>query len=219
SGARDRFGEAPLFPAIRMVEGFEPLRDVERAYLRNSRTAEFNGLNMRARVAALRTTYQRVEELIRQYGLEAFLAAQEGIIEYVERVVRRRLREIPDGSWYSQIYHDHDGNQNVMYPMCCRVVKERDRLVIDLTGTAAQAIGPINCARPAMEGAVIGVVLIFLCYDLPWAIAGLRNIVEIVSEEGTLNNALSPAGVSMASTMATIAPHDVAAHPFAKLLL
>jgi N-methylhydantoinase B len=219
SGARDRFGEAPLFPALKMVEGFEPRRDVERAYLRNSRTAEFNALNMRARVAALRTTYQRVQELIRQYGLEAFLAAQEGIIEYVERVVRRRLREIPDGSWYSHIYHDHDGNDNVMYPMCCRVLKEGDRLVIDLTGTSPQAPGPINCARPAMEGAVMGVVLTFLCYDLPWAIAGLRNIVEIVSEEGTLNNALSPAGVSMASTMATLSTQDVVAQAFAKMML
>ena len=66
------------------------------------------------------------------------------------------LTEIPDGSWCSQIYHDHDGNENVMYPMCCRVVKEGDRLVIDLTGTSPQAPGSINCARPAMEGAVIG---------------------------------------------------------------
>jgi N-methylhydantoinase B len=219
SGAQDRFGEAPLFPALKMVEGFEPRWDVERAYLRNSRTAGFNALNMRARVAALRTTYQRVEELIAQYGLDDFLAAQEGIIEYVERVVRRRLREIPDGSWYSQIYHDHDGNDNVMYPMCCRVAKEGDRLVIDLTGTSPQAPGSINCARPAMEGAVMGVILTFLCYDLPWAIAGLRNIVEIVSEEGTLNNALSPAGVSMASTMATLSTQDVVAQAFAKMML
>ena len=219
AGAHDRFGEAPLFPAIRMVENFEPLVDVERAYLRNSRTAEFNALNMRARVAALRTTYQRVQELIEQYGLPAFLAAQDGIIDYVERVVRSRLREIPDGSWYSMNYHDHDGNSNIMYPMCCRVVKSGDRLTIDLTGTAPQAPGAINCARPAMEGAVLGVILTLLCYDLPWAIAGLRRVVEIVSEEGTMNNALSPAAVSMASTMATISTQDVVAQAFAKMML
>ena len=52
---------------------------------------------MRARVAALRMTHQRIGELIGEYGLDAFLAAQEGIIDYVERVVRARLREIPDG--------------------------------------------------------------------------------------------------------------------------
>jgi N-methylhydantoinase B len=70
-----------------------------------------------------------------------------------------------------------------------------------------------------MEGAVIGVILTFLCYDLPWAIAGLRNVVEIVSEPGTLNNASDPAAVSMASVMGTLSTQDVVAHAFAKMLL
>ncbi|MEA2382438.1 MAG: hypothetical protein QOH72_2409, partial [Solirubrobacteraceae bacterium] len=219
AGAKDRFGEAPLFPALKLCENFEPRKDVERAYLRNSRVPEFNALNMRARVAALRTTYDRVQELIAEYGIDAFLAAQEGIIEYVERVVRGRLREIPDGTWFAKSYHDHDGNENNIYPMCCRVTKRGDQLTFDLTGTAPQAIGPINCARPAMEGAVMGVILTFLCYDLPWAIAGLRNFTEIISEPGTMNNALSPAGVSMASTMGTLSTQDVVAHAFAKMML
>jgi N-methylhydantoinase B len=219
SGAQDRFGEAPLFPAIKMVEGFEPRWDVERAYLRNSRVPGFNALNMRARIAALRTTYRRINELIDQYGLETFLAAEEGIIDYVERVVRRRLSEIPDGSWYSMGYHDHDGNENNMYPICCRVIKEGDSLTFDMTGTAPQAIGSINCARPAMEGAVMGVILTLLCYDLPWAIAGLRNLTTIISEPGTLNNALSPAGLSMGSTMATLSTQDVVAQAFGKMML
>jgi N-methylhydantoinase B len=219
SGATDRFGEAPLFPGIKMVENFEPLIDVERAYLRNSRVPEHNALNMRARVAALRTTHQRICEVIDQYGLSAFLAAQDGIIEYVERVVRSRLREIPDGEWYAGGYHDHDGNENNIYPLCCRIKKRGDSLTFDLTGTAPQAIGAINCARPAMEGSIVGVVLTFLCYDVPWAVGAIRNIIEIVSEPGTLNNAVSPAAASMASMMATLSTQDVAAHAFAKMLL
>jgi N-methylhydantoinase B len=219
SGAADRFGEAPLFPGIKMVENFEPLVDIERAYLRNSRVPEHNALNMRARVAALRMTHQRIGELIDEHGLDAFVAAQEGIIDYVERVVRSRLREIPNGEWYSMGYHDHDGNENRMYPICVRVIKRGDRLTVDLAGTSPQAPGSINCAKPCMEGAILGVVLTFLCYDIPWAIAALRNIVEIVSEPGTLNNALSPAGVSMGSTMAPLSTQDVAAQAFAKMML
>ena len=52
TSAADRFGEAPLFPAIRLAENFVPRADIERVYLRNSRTPEQNALNMRARVAA-----------------------------------------------------------------------------------------------------------------------------------------------------------------------
>jgi len=218
-GSHDRFGEAPLFPGVKMVEGFELRRDVERVYLRNHRTPEMNALNLRARLASLRITHRRIHELIEQYGLDAFLAAQDGIIDYVERVVRSRLREMPDGSWFEQVYHDHNGNENEIYPMRCRLTKRGDELTVDMTGTAKQAPGAINCARPAMEGAVLGVFLTFLCYDLPWAVEAGRRIVTIVSEEGTINNAISPAGVSMASIMATLSTQDVAANAFAKMLM
>ena len=218
TGAQDRFGEAPLFPPIRMVRNFELLEDVERAYLRNSRTPDQNALNMRARVAALRMAYQRIEDLAGQYGNAAFLAAQEGILAYVERVVRSRLRAMPDGSWYAKGYLDHDGNTNTIYPVCCRVIKQGERLIFDMTGTAPQAVGAINCARPAMEGATLGVVMISLCYDLPWSIGALRNVVEFVSQEGTINNATSPAAVSMASVMGGLTTMDVASIAFAKLL-
>jgi N-methylhydantoinase B len=218
-GSHDRFGEAPLFPGIKIVERMELRPDVERAYLRNHRTPEMNALNLRARLASLRITHRRIHELIERYGLDSFLAAQDEIIDYVERVVRARLREMPDGSWSEQIYHDHDGNQNVLYPMRCKLTKRGDSLTVDLSGTAPQAPGAINCARPAMEGAVLGVFLTCLCYDLPWAVAAGRRIVEIVSEEGTLNNAISPAGVSMASIMGTLSTQDVVANAFAKMLM
>jgi N-methylhydantoinase B len=219
SGAPDRFAEAPLFPALRIGRDFELAVDIERAYLRNSRTPTLNALNMRARLAALRSTHQRICELIEQYGLDAFRATQEQIIAYVERVVRGRLRALPDGSWYAEGYHDHDGRENKTYRVCCRIDKRGERITFDMTGTAPQVRGSINCARPAMEGAVMGVLLTYLCYDLPWAIGGLRPIAEIVSAEGTLNNALSPAGVSMASTTATLTTQDVVANAFARMLL
>jgi N-methylhydantoinase B len=219
TGASDRFGEAPLFPAIKLVEGFEPRRDVERAYLRNSRTPEQNALNMRARIAALRTTHRRIGELIDRYGIATFDAVGEGILAYVERVVRSRLREIPDGEWHSIGYHDHDGNSDEIYRICCRLTKRADRLCFDMSGTAAQAPGPINCARPALEGVIIGVILTVLCHDLPWAIGGLREIAQIEAADGTLVTAVSPAAVSMASIMAGLSVQDVVAHAVAQMLL
>ena len=219
TGATDRFGEAPLFPAIRMARGFELLADVERAYLRNSRTPEQNALNMRARVAALRATDARLGELCGRYGTDTVIAAQDGVIEYVERVVRRRLGEIPDGSWLAHGYHDHDGVTDAVYEIRCRLSKAGDGLTFDLDGTSPQAGGPINCARPALEGAVMGVILTFLCHDLPWAIGGLRPIARIEVPDGTLVSAVSPAPVSMASIMATLSVQDVLARAFAEMLL
>jgi N-methylhydantoinase B len=50
-------------------------------------------------------------------------------------------------------------------------------------------------------------------------VGAARRIVEIVSDEGTLNNASGAAGVSMASVMGTWATQDVVSNAFAKMLL
>jgi N-methylhydantoinase B/oxoprolinase/acetone carboxylase alpha subunit len=219
AGASNRFDEAPLFPAVKLVENYKIRHDIERIKLRNCRTPELNALNMRARVAALRMTEQRLGDLISQYGIDTFIAAQEGIIDYVARVIRQRLRDIPDGSWYAQGYLDHDGRTPNVYRICCRVTKRGERLAVDFTGTSPQASGAVNCTRPAMEGAVIGVILIALCYDLPWTVGALRQLVDIVSEEGTINNAVGDAAVSMASVQGTLCTQDVVANAVGKMLL
>lgn len=218
-GSEDRFGEAPLIPPVKLAADFKPFADIERLYLRNTRTAEHNALNMRARVAALKETYARVTEIIEQYGIDACLASQEGILDYVERVVRGRLEQIPDGEWFAEIYHDHDSHSDELYPIRCTLRKRGGHLICDFDGTAAQAPGPINCARPASEASVFGVMLTYLCHDLPWAIGALRSLIEIEMEEGTLINARSTAPVSLASTMATLSCQDTVANAFSKMLL
>jgi N-methylhydantoinase B len=188
-------------------------------FLRNSRTPDHNALNLRGRMASLTVTHRRIHELIEDYGIDTFRAATGEMVDYVEEVVRGRLREMPDGAWFHRIHLDHNGNENELYPICCRISKQGDRLVIDFTGTAEQAPGAVNCARAALEGAVIGVFLMFLCYDLPWSVGAAHRIVEIVSEEGTINNALAPAATSMASISGTLATQAAVANAFAKMLL
>ncbi len=218
-GARERFAEAPLFPPIKIAEDFRFRRDLEAAYLYNHRTPELSALNLRARLASLKATRDRLRDLVDQYGIEAFRAARDGIIDYTEEIVRTRLREIPDGSWFDQVYLDHNGNENTIYPIRCQLTKRGDRLIADFTGTAQQADGSINCAKPALEAAVIGTFLVFLCHDLPWSVGAARRIVEIVSEPGTVNNAESPAGVSMASVMAALTTQDAVNCAMGKMLM
>ena len=82
---------------------------------------------MRARVASLRTTYQRLSASSSGDGAGGVPAAQEAIIDYVERIVRARLREIPDGRAGTRSAHDdHDGTNDAIYPICCRVIKQGD---------------------------------------------------------------------------------------------
>lgn len=218
-GAHNRFDEAALYPMVKLVESYRINPSIEGILLHNSRTPENNALNLRARVSSLTVTHRRIHEVIEEYGIDIFGACLEETVDYVERVVRSRLRKIPDGVWTHQIYLDHDGNTNILHPIRCELTKMGDGLSVDFAGTANQADGAINCARAAMEGAVVGVFLMFLCFDLPWSVGAAHRLIEFKTEEGTVNNALAPAATSMASISATIATQQAVQNAFAKMLL
>ncbi|GGH33527.1 hydantoinase B/oxoprolinase family protein [Microbacterium album] len=217
--AQDQFVEAPLLPGVKMGEGFALRKDIEGIWLRNSRTPTLNRLNLRARLGAMRRTHDRIVELVERYGLETVLTVQDQIVEHVERVVRARLAEIPDGEWFARGYHDHDGTHDTIYPVGLALTKTGDRVTFDFRDSAPQARGPINCARPALEGAVLGVVLMELCYDLPWSVAALRRVISIESTPGTVIDALPPAATSAASFMGTLTAQDTSVHAMGQMLL
>jgi N-methylhydantoinase B len=202
-GAQDVFGEAPVIPPLKLVERGDYRPEVETLFLRNTRTAPLNGLNLRARIVAQEATRKRLLEIVERYGCEAFKQVLRGIKQQVAETVRMRLRELPDAVCKHVAYLDHDGNQDTLYPIVLTMTKQGDHLVFDFTGTAPQAPGMINCARSGLIGGVMSAVLPMLCYDLPWSTGALTDIVEIRSEEGTVNNALYPAALSMATISAS----------------
>src|SRR5262245_4022133 len=201
-GARDAYQEVPLMPPVKIVDGGRVRTDVERAFLRNSRTPEINALNLRAKIATQTATHQQLREIIAHYGVGTFLALQEQIIDYVRDAVRRRIAPLPDGVWYATALLDHDGVQNNLYRLQLALTKRGDHLTFDFTGTDRQAPGAINCAWSGLVGGVLQVLFPLLCFDLPWSHGALQNCITLVSESGTINNATFPAGTSMATVNA-----------------
>lgn len=217
-GTPDVYGEPPLIPPVKMVEREKIRDDIEAWVIRNSRTSRLNGLNLRARIAAITRTRQRIHEVIAEYGLETFLEVQRQIIDLVGASFARRLRSLPNGSWTAEGFLDHDGNENRLYRLRLRMTKRDDRLICDFTGTDRQARGSINCTRVGLESGVLSAVLPMLCYDMPWSPGGLMPYIDIISEEGTINNARHPAAVSMATVSATFATSHIASAAIGKML-
>lgn len=201
-GARNAYQEVPLIPPVKLVERGRLRRDVEAAFLRNSRTPEVNALNLRAKLAAQSGTRERLLDVIGEYGVEAFLACQEQILEYVRRSLRARIASLPDGTWYATAMLDHNGVENRIYRLKLALTKRGDRLLFDFTGTSRQAEGVINCAWSGLVGGILQVAFPLLCYDLPWSHGAVMDCIDIVSEPGAINNAVFPAGTSMATVNA-----------------
>ena len=219
SGARDAYGEPPLITPLKIVVKGELQADIERLYLRNSRTPVINALNLRARIGCQMTTRARILSLVEKYGSNTFLDVQDRIIEHVANIIGQRVKALPDGTWRQVGYLDHDTHENKLYPVRLAMTKTGGKLTFDFRGTAAQAPGPINCTESGLWGGVMSALLPMMCFDVPWCVAGLKRVIEIISDQGTVNNASFPAAVSFGTVAACWETTDVASQALAKMYM
>ncbi len=194
--AKDIYGEAPLIPPVKIVERGVVRVDIEDAVLRNSRTPAFNALDMRGRLAAINRGRTRINEIIQRYGKEGFLEAQQAILDVAQQAFARRLRELPDGTWTQEGYLDYGR----LYRLRLVATKAEDRLTLDFRDASKQAPAMVNSARCLTEGGIMASVLAQVCYDMPWAPAGFKRNLDILTTSGTLVDAVHPAGVGQGGT-------------------
>jgi N-methylhydantoinase B len=219
-GARSIFEEPPAIPPLKIVSRGRLLRDVEASYLRLSRTPELNALDLRGKIAAVNTIAERVRELADRYGTEAVKETLRATIERAGAHLRRRLAELPDGTYQHTAYLDHQEAEGgpQLYAVALTMEKEGDGLRLDFRGSSPQAGAVINCTESALRSGVLVAVLTCLVYDHPWCPAAVERAVRVESTPGTVVDATWPAGCSMSTMAAGFAVTTAAAMAIGQLL-
>jgi N-methylhydantoinase B len=194
------FDEPMPLPPIRIVEGNRMRRDIERDFLRRSRTPRLNELDVHGQVAANRTATAAIQALCEKYGVDAVLEVMNRLVDATEAQLRQRLAALPDGQWRHVSYLERgepraDGSDR--YAVRLEVTKRGDSLELDFTGSSPQAPGAINAAYPALLNFTTAAVLIYLCPGLPWVPGAIGRVIRIRSTEGSIVHAKWPAGVAM----------------------
>jgi N-methylhydantoinase B len=214
-GAKDIYGEQPLFPPMKIVESGELRSDLVRLYLRMSRVAEIVRLDLTAMIAANNVAKARVQELCRQYGVETVKALMLDLLDHSEERMRSRLRELPNGTWRHRSYLEYEDK---IYTAVVAMTKRDDRLTFDFRGSSPQAPAVINNPIHATVSDVLCCVMTYLCWDMPWVPAGIARAVTVESEPGTIVHVKWPGGVSKATTSATQSVINLADNALGKLL-
>jgi N-methylhydantoinase B len=194
--AQDVFSEALPTPPVKVVRNFELQNDVADLWVRRSRVPMLVGLDLRAKIGANNVGRQRLLAVIEQYGADTVKAVMKRMMSDAESRLRAKLAGLPDGSWSASGYQDqsHEGDRG-LHKITVTMSKIDDHLTFDFTGTDPQA-GVINCTYAGMRGGVMLALLPILAGDIPWSAGGLMRCFDLVTEEGTLNNATFPAAVS-----------------------
>jgi len=191
--AENVFQEGFLVPGIRIVEGGELRRDVAATFRNLVRTPDLGLLDIRAKIASNNVMKRRLIELADRYGANMVKTLFKELIDYSDRQVRARLRELPDGRWTSIDYIE--GLNDPFLVGQVSVVKQDDHLTFDLTGTSPQTTGSENIGPVGAKGSAVCPYVAMFCHDIPWN-EGLFKSIDFVLPEGSLANPRRPAATS-----------------------
>src|SRR5262245_59511594 len=194
--ATEMYHEGLLVPPIKIWAASQPLPDVERIILTNSRQPVLMRGDIHAQIAATRMGVERVKDLCARFGADALTGAFAAILKGAADELRTAIAKLPEGTSSAEGYLDSDGF-DVDKPIRLAVtVTVKDGLAhFDFTGCDPQAKGPVNL-RPSMTEACVFYCLIgSLGPDLAFN-DGMRDVVRFAYAPRTIVNAEPPGPVS-----------------------
>ena len=187
--------EGIRIPPVKLVRSGELDTDLWELILSNVRTPEERRGDMEAQLAANRVGERRLQEMVTKYGATEIAAYMQELCEYANRMLRARLREIPDGRYVYTDVLDNDGISDDPIEIRVAIEIENDTAVVDFTGTAPQARGSVNAIYAITLSAVFYTFRCLAGADVP-ANAGCLDPIQVITPEGTVVNAKFPAAVA-----------------------
>lgn len=183
--ATEIFQEGLRVPVVRMFQNDEPISGVLDMIVCNSRMPDFLKGDMWAQVAALRLGATRIIELADKYGVDTYLSAVNGYLDFGEKMARLAIEKLPDGHYQIQDLQDDGSTLNVAMDVV------GDELVIDLTNAPEQSGGPDNLSR---DGTFLGcqMALMGLIGDRDMANGGCFRPMTVKTTEGTIYHVKEP---------------------------
>ncbi len=194
-GATEICHEGIRIPGIKLVDRGELRKDLFDTFINMTRQPVMVGLDLKCEIAANNVAKSRMQSLYEQFSPELVTAVSQEMLHYSEAILRKRIAEIPDGTW-SDTGSIHAGDT---WKVHVTLNKKDDCLLFDFTGSSPQAKKGINLPYHATFGACYEAVLCTLAYDLPKNHGTLRPL-EIIAPEGTVVNPTPPAPVSLNTT-------------------
>ena len=211
------YQEGLVLPPIKLARAGRLNQEVIQIICRNSRTPEERKGDLAAQIASIRVGEKRLQEVAESYGVEETLEHMGALLDYSERVTRRAIEDIPDGSYHVLDYMDDDGLTEEPVPIQVTITVAGDGMKIDFTGTSPQRPGCINAPQAVTVSASLYAVRCIVGDDAP-ANQGCLRPVEIVTPVGTLVNPQPQRGVAGGNVETSQRITDVLLAAFAQAL-
>jgi N-methylhydantoinase B len=134
--SKDHYGEGVRIPPVRIWSKGKYLSDVANLIVSNMRVPEERLGDLRAQAEATKVAEKQLIRLVEKYGLDTVLTAFEEVQDYVERLTRAKLKELPNGTWETVDYIDMDPELgDGLIPIHVKMTIKDGEIYYDLEGS------------------------------------------------------------------------------------
>lgn len=198
--ATEVYQEGLRIPPVKLVEAGRTNQAVIDMIRRNSREPDKIGGDVHAQLACLDVGAAAIGRMTQRYGNDTLEAAMAAILDQSEAMMRATISAMPDGIYDFRDFVDDDGQDAVDLQIVALVEITGDACKVDLSGSADQVPGPVNCTLNMSKSAVY-CALLSLADGAVMANSGAYRPIEVLCRKGAIANCQSPAPV--ANRMAT----------------
>ncbi|WP_040161888.1 hydantoinase B/oxoprolinase family protein [Mobilicoccus massiliensis] len=194
--ATEHFGEGLRIPAVRVFDRGTFRYDVAALLVENTRSPGVSLGDLHAQSEATAVCERDILRLVDRYGKQTIVDAMEEVQDYVERLVRTRVAELPDGTWSTVDHIDGDpGRGEGLVPIQVNLRIEGDQIHYDLEGSAPAVASFLNSGYGTTHSALYAGTKTFFP-DVPLNSGFYRAVAVDIGPEGTVVNAGWPYAVT-----------------------
>jgi N-methylhydantoinase B/oxoprolinase/acetone carboxylase alpha subunit len=189
AAAESKYDEGIKMSPFKVVENFQLKRDLV-TFLQNSvRDPKLQLEDMKVKLHAVMRLRDRIVAILDQFGKDVLVGTLRTHLEDVETEMRRRIREMPDGTTRVVQFMDSSLRENAMQKISLAITVKGDRMILDFRGTAPQFMNrSVNTNIASFKAALCTGLLQNIWPDLPHTMAVLSPI-EVITDRNSIIDA------------------------------
>ncbi len=215
AAAESKFDEGLKMPPFRCAENFQLKRDIV-TFLQNSvRDPKLQLEDMKVRLHSVIRLRERIMALLEDYGPELLVVMLRKQLEDVAEEVRRRIRELPDGTTRTVSFADSTLRENALLKLNMAVTVDGDRMIVDLRGSSPELLNrSINSCMGSFKTMLFCGYMMNVWPDLPFTMAVFTPFDFLFDEKSIINGSFdTPQAMSLIPLFKTM---TIASIPMAK---
>jgi N-methylhydantoinase B len=193
--AQEIYQEGLIIPPLKLVQKGEINQAAWDLILANVRTPQERAGDLRAQLAANQRGAGRLIEMVNRYGVTEVSHYMRELLAYTERMTRRLLESLPDGTFTFTDALDDNGIDEGTVPITVSVTIAGDSATVDFTNSAVQQATGVNAVLAITLSAVYYLFRCLIGLDVPNN-SGCLVPIRVIAPEGSVVNAQWPAPVA-----------------------